>query len=30
MERGGKLNVWRQPHVKIITNAYSVNIKINK
>lgn len=23
-------NVWRQLHVKIITNAYSVNIKINK
>ena len=22
--------IWRQLHVKIITNAYSVNIKINK
>ena len=22
--------LWRQLHVKIITNAYSVNIKINK
>ena len=24
------LAIWRQLHVKIITNAYSVNIKINK
>ena len=24
------LGIWRQLHVKIITNAYSVNIKINK
>ena len=25
-----KNKIWRQLHVKIITNAYSVNIKINK
>ena len=24
------VRLWRQLHVKIITNAYSVNIKINK
>lgn len=28
--RGLGVVLWRQLHVKIITNAYSVNIKINK